>query len=527
MRKRANSMTGVLYKYRSMATEDARKHTLEILDNLQLYSSAPTDLNDPFECHAVISFDAPVEAKTERTKNQLMKEYPHLSETEAARRAPERWRQLEADKGSEFRRWLREDTGMICFSACKDDVLMWSHYAGNHNGICIELRLARKSHVNFFANVHEVGYEDQVPTVPFYAPTSLEKVKAFVLTKAKQWSYEQESRMVVAHAKEKSRFVDLPPGIISAIYLGCQIAPGNKTDILDRLASRPSLKDIDVYQARRDPNAFGLMFDPIRTAGARRHVVVSRGKKIDMDKLIEGTTDKWFEETVSRINNDVKHDTLEDNLLSSVIPVAYNYCKAVFLLADATHKLPAMALLRVLAELTIRVMWCLYEDNSKKEAPCVRIMRWLKTTCEEEIKHLKKIPPSADREETARMKDAMTSLQSEIDKNPHPPVGPLYNSLDELPPQVKADLYPLLYSRFNRAIHPDLKLFGALVRQEGNERMFLRDPEKPTTGTLKIYAMTDAYDLLSIVHFHYGWDCEQMKAEYLKIKEDFATQVRE
>lgn len=507
-----------------MATPDARKHTLDILDNLRLYCPAPSCLNDPFECHAPISFDAPVDIKNERAKRQLMAENPSLSETEAARLAPDKWREVERDGGNEFRRWLREDTGMICFSTCKDDILMWSHYAGSHNGICIELRLARESHVNFCANVHEVGYENQVPTVPFYAPTSLEKVKAFVLTKAKQWSYEQECRMVVPDAKGKSRLIDLPPGIISGIYLGCQISPENKAEVLDRLATRPPLKDIDIYQARCAPNAFGLVFDPIRISKARRRIVVSRRKRIDMDRTIEGTTDKWFQETVSKLNDNVHPGTAENDLLFGVVPVAYSYCKAVFLLARDNHKLPAMAVRRVLAELTLRIMWCLYEDNPKRETPGTRIMRWRRTTCDEELKYLKQVLPLVDSEEAVRMRQEIARVQSDIAKNPHRPVGPLYNSLDELPPQIKNDLYPLEYSRFNRAIHPNLKLFEDLVKQTGSERIFLRDPEKPSAGMLRVAAMTDAFHLLSIVHFNYRWDCEQMKAEYLTIKKNLANQ---
>jgi hypothetical protein len=498
-------MTDVLYKYRSMATEDARKHTLDILDKLHLYCPPAAFLNDPFECQAVISFDAPPEVKNERAKEQLVRENHGLTETEARRRAPERWRLQEADKGAEFRHRFREDTGMICFSMCRDDILMWSHYAGSHDGICIEFRLAHKSHIDFFSNVHQVHYEDQLPTVNFYAPPSPQKVNAFIFTKAKHWSYEQEWRRVVPDAKERSRFVDLPPGIISAIYLGCQISPENKAEILGRIASRRSLRNVRVYQAKRHSHAYALTFCSV----------------------IEATTDKWFQETVARINRDVKPDTPENKLLFSILPVASNYCKAIFLLADTDHKLPAMALLRVLAELTLRVMWCLYEDNSKKEAPSTRIMRWWRTTCEEEIKHLKRMLPAADPEEAASIDHAIISLQSEIAKNPNPSAGSLYKSLDELPRQIKDDLYPLLYSPFNRAIHPNLKLFDDLVRQEGNDWRFLPDLQRPDAGVLKICAMTDAYDLLAVVHFHYGWDCEGMKAEYLKIKEDFADQVGE
>ena len=243
-----------------------------------------------------------------------------------------------------------------------------------------------------------------------------------------------------------------------------------------------------------------------------------------MCNMIEAVTDKWFEEAVTRMNRDVKPDTLENNLLFSIVPVAYNYCKGVFLLTDADHKLPAMALLRVLAELTLRVMWCLYEDNPKRETSAVRIKRWWKTTCEEEVKHLKKILPSAGPAEAKRIEQAVARFQDEIDQNPHRAVGPFYNSLGELPPEIKDHLYPLLYSPFNQAIHPDLRLFVDLVRQEGNERTFLPDLEKPSSGAIKIYAMTSVYDLLSIVHFHHGWDQEQMKAEYLEIKNRFAAQ---
>jgi hypothetical protein len=456
-----------------------------------------------------------------------MVENPGLSEREAAKLAPEKWRDLERDGGNGFRRWLREDTGVICFSTQKDDILMWSHYAGGHNGICIELQLTRKSHVDFFGNVHEVAYEDQPAIVHFYAPTDIEKVKAFVLTKARHWSYEQEWRLVIADKKKVPRYVNLPYGIISAIYLGCQISQEDRKEILDCLASKPAFKDTDIYQAQCDLKAFSLTFDPIRISKARRHIQVCRGERIDMDRLIEGTTDKWFVETVSRMNNGVKPDTPEDNLLFSAVPVAHNYCNAVFILADANHKLPAMAVLRVLAELTLRIMWCLYASNPQKEASCTRIMRWWKTTCEEEVKHLRKMVLSAGSKEAVRMKHAITYLQGEIAKNPHPSVGPFYNSLDELLPQIKEELYPLLYSPFNQAIHPNLKLFADLVREEGNQRVFLRDPEEPGTGTLKVAAMTDALYLLSIVYFNYRWDCEQMKNEYHAIKKEYEDQVRE
>jgi hypothetical protein len=152
-------------------------------------------------------------------------------------------------------------------------------------------------------------------------------------------------------------------------------------------------------------------------------------------------------------------------------------------------------------------------------------MRWWKTTYKKEVKRLKRMLPFAGPEDAKNMAGRISYLQSEIDKNPYRPIGSFYNSLGELPRQIKDDFYSLLYSSFNPGIHPDLNLFSGLIREGGSERRFLPDVERPDAGVLRIYTMTGAYDLLAVVHFHYGWDCERMKAKYLKIKEDFADQV--
>jgi hypothetical protein len=241
-----------------------------------------------------------------------------------------------------------------------------------------------------------------------------------------------------------------------------------------------------------------------------------------MGSRIETTTNRWFEETVSRANDNANLDTTADNLLSGIVPVAYNYCNAVFVLANANHRLPAMALLRILAELALKTIWCMYEDNPKNESHDVRILRWVKETNNEEIKLLKKVLPSADPGDTADIQRTIDYLQSEIDKNPHPSMGPFFNSLDELPSEYKKNIYPVLYVPFNRAIHPNLKLFSDLIRQEGNNRTFLPDLEVDVQA-LKIYSMTAAFNILSIVRLYYEWDYKGMKSEYIAIKKEFAA----
>jgi hypothetical protein len=244
-----------------------------------------------------------------------------------------------------------------------------------------------------------------------------------------------------------------------------------------------------------------------------------------MVNSIEITTNKWFEETVLKINGKVTSDTPVDNLLSGIVPVTYNYCNAVFVLANANCRLPAMAILRILGELAMKTIWCIYKDNPRKESHNVRILRWLKETNKEEIKLLKKVLPSANQEDAVEIQQTIDYLQREIDNNSHPFMGSFYNSLDELPPTYKKDIYPILYGAFNRAIHPNLKLFGDLVKQEGKKRTFLSDLDIDLQA-LKLYSMTAAFNILTIVRVYYEWDYKCMKSEYLAIKKKLADGKR-
>jgi len=93
-----------------------------------------------------------------------------------------------------------------------------------------------------------------------------------------------------------------------------------------------------------------------------------------MDDLVARTVDKWLlKETHDRLVDAGLEDTPVNHICLSVIPVAHTYCRAILDLMDAQYKLPAMGLLRVLAELTLTTCWCLIEPD-----PDIKIRRWLK-----------------------------------------------------------------------------------------------------------------------------------------------------
>ena len=245
--------------------------------------------------------------------------------------------------------------------------------------------------------------------------------------------------------------------------------------------------------------------------------------------LIDETIDKWFKETVDKVNAEHRLDKPVYILCSSILPVAHTYCDAALLLLNNGKKLPAMALIRVLAELTFRFIWCLF-PNKQSEDVNIRIPRWLKESYKQQKRNLKKLLPSADNQERDKIEAEIKYLEGEIEKIPYKFAGDLYGSLEDLTIEKPGDegillswknqLYPLLYTPFNRAIHPDLLLFSALMEQKGNVIIFSANSDKLdiSVSGLKIYCMSCVFNIIAATRIVYSWDYQSIKQEYLKIK---------
>ena len=229
----------VLFKYRSMATCKAKNRTLDILKNQQLFCPSPDSLNDPFECRFNVSFDASLDVKNKQATKLLMKENPQMTEAEAKRLAPERWKQIEEGGYDRLRSLLYKNFGVVSFSRINDDILMWAHYAGGHNGICIEFSCCHEKedidfekHADFLARAQCVGYKEILPKINFYTTGSDRQLEAAILTKSEHWVYEKELRIIETNVRCRSHYISIPVGTITAIYLGCKIAPRNRQAVL-------------------------------------------------------------------------------------------------------------------------------------------------------------------------------------------------------------------------------------------------------------------------------------------------------
>ena len=152
---------------------------------------------------------------------------------------------------------IRERTGVCCMTEKKDNILMWSHYARFHTGFCLELRTDDL----FFQNLHRVEYppSDRVPCVNLLLPDWDELIVSLVkglLTKAKEWEYEHEWRIIHLDCGNQSR--QFRSKVLHGVILGCSIAPENKSRLVEWCKARQPRPVL--YQSKQKETEFALDF---------------------------------------------------------------------------------------------------------------------------------------------------------------------------------------------------------------------------------------------------------------------------
>ena len=129
---------------------------------------------------------------------------------------------------------LNETFYVGCLAADYKNRLMWSHYADEHRGFCIEFDFSR---VSDDCLPMPVIYSDERVKIP-WAPTNdpskeqiqfiTESFMKALLTKDSVWKYEHEWRMLIRAGQD--RFVNMPP--VSCVYIGALCSEENKQKLI-------------------------------------------------------------------------------------------------------------------------------------------------------------------------------------------------------------------------------------------------------------------------------------------------------
>lgn len=188
---------GIEKLYRYLSYDD---RTIAIFRDRQIYFPAAHKLNDPFEFQFHLKTSTvhgvAINPTSLKDAKEQMKNY-----------------------------------GVLALSEVNDNILMWSHYADKHRGICIEFERTDTNELGNYDHCLPVLYQQELPS---FNPLELEDSKAVtqaLSTKGEYWKYEREWRILTY---ESNKHFPLP-GNITAVIFGLNMPQKHRDAILSLL----------------------------------------------------------------------------------------------------------------------------------------------------------------------------------------------------------------------------------------------------------------------------------------------------
>jgi hypothetical protein len=212
------------------------KHLRDTLAGSHIHCSNPENFNDPWDCRPyfdVASANDPVEGpKWIPFVKQWCGELSTEQQENILRELGPRWyenpklllKTVEKITPSVYKNNAQRYR-IFCLTPHANSLLMWSHYAEKHKGLCLEFDATQEK----LWRARRVIYSDTFPKVNadmLRNPTAL--LEAIVLTKSREWEYEKEYRLLGRDGgidpnfslATDDDFMPLPKDAITAVIAG-------------------------------------------------------------------------------------------------------------------------------------------------------------------------------------------------------------------------------------------------------------------------------------------------------------------
>jgi hypothetical protein len=215
---RARMRPRFLYKFRTLDSSDSTSvdRIRDVIVRSRFWLSSPLDFNDPFDTWAKVVFDGSIQEKRRRL-DQVLKQHSLTWNN--------RQKQLRRtlSKPEEFVAIIRkfyfetiEKTGVYSFGGDPLSILMWSHYASNHRGLCLQFEAA-KDPMTFIKAV-TIKYSDKYPLWNWTTDFDV-GLRIILERKHSGWHYERESRIIISEATHQ--YIPFLPEALRSIIIGC------------------------------------------------------------------------------------------------------------------------------------------------------------------------------------------------------------------------------------------------------------------------------------------------------------------
>ena len=262
----------ILYKY---CCFDEEGHVFDLIRKGKMWFSSARCFNDPFDTSITYNYDGLYDKIAQDWVYSIIEcDYPNLSFSEKKKLATEKLNEIRRDPSILLQRMdaiiemQYNKFGICCFSEIKSNILLWSHYAKNHSGVCVGFSTNlimdyadRLLSQNELLDLVKVKYAKEYPQHSLIkielGSEDVSDVEDILYTKSSDWSYEKEYRLIFWG---KTNFcINFGFDTISEIVLGCRISAIHRDQILGICST--SENPPQVYQAIKSERQFSLDYE--------------------------------------------------------------------------------------------------------------------------------------------------------------------------------------------------------------------------------------------------------------------------
>lgn len=287
-----------LYKYRSFGV-----NSLRILSEAEIFYANPKSFNDPLDCNPTIRIDtdrASLEQFCDKIltitkgKDQAWKIIDQIRgscvEYGDYKTNPKVEQYYMRCLGSEIKDIIEAEMaprGVLSMAERWDCPLMWSHYADEHRGLCIEYDLTNHdcSHIQpvNYNRPRSIKITDLIQWKLHQSEDAKQNIfDTYFFTKSPQWRYEKEWRDI--HQSHGAKSV---PFQISSVYFGLRCDSAVITSTIKLFAR--STSPIAFYRLYPLEDSFRLKSEPINTDEIEALGVRTRSDFLDFKNILLDT----------------------------------------------------------------------------------------------------------------------------------------------------------------------------------------------------------------------------------------------
>lgn len=266
----------MLYKYASWQEKDKNDITRKNIKDSALYFNTPDSFNDPFD--NAPSYNISVESRRELINRFVQDNRGKCSDDlldEAHNIPASEFNTLFKD--NDFNKLYTAKRGITCLSRDNANILMWSHYANKHSGVCLGFDIDENDEhlINFFDETRNQKFFPNgkacrlfpMTYVAFDERPSIDmndenKSWTEILTfKSDLWKYEQEVRIMV-HSYDQiifPRTLHYKPDCLKEIICGANMKLKTFIDLKNFIDKLSNAKNISISVATLSDSAYKLL----------------------------------------------------------------------------------------------------------------------------------------------------------------------------------------------------------------------------------------------------------------------------